>query len=69
MAHPLPYPLNRSLMGHRTPSDVPRPPFAPLSISPLQDDWLRRAELAVQKGEDELAKEVRRILRRIGSDT
>ena len=23
----------------------------------LQDDWLRRAELAVQKGEDELAKE------------
>jgi phage shock protein A len=22
-----------------------------------QDDWLRRAELAVQKGEDELAKE------------
>ena len=24
---------------------------------PLQDDWLRRAELAVQKNEDELAKE------------
>jgi phage shock protein A len=25
-----------------------------------QDDWLRRAELAVQKGEDDLAKEALR---------
>ena len=24
---------------------------------PVQDDWYRRAELAVQKGDDELAKE------------
>lgn len=26
----------------------------------VQDDWLRRAELAVQKNEDELAKEALR---------
>lgn len=26
-------------------------------VTPLQDDWLKRAELAVSKGEDELARE------------
>lgn len=30
---------------------------APVQLLLLQDDWLRRAELAVQKDEDDLAKE------------
>jgi hypothetical protein len=36
---------------------IPSSLMVPTPDSVLQDDWLRRAELAVQKGEDDLAKE------------
>lgn len=44
----------RSCLVSHEPWDIPCQSYA---FGPLQDDWYRRAQLAVEKGDDELAKE------------